>query len=207
MYNSKMLFLILICGIFVFGCLGTPDNTEPKQEIPADTEQESVDEETVDLNGLSYTELVQLNTPLECDISIVVGNDNEFNVKMYSNGAGDVRFDYGTDYPLAMGCANTFQVLSGNYVSTGCEGKPAMAEIGCDYMKYELDANGDIDYESESDGNTVSYSQEITSAFAALPASAFVCKPWVYDASVFTPSGQGCTLEEFTEKVNEYYSN
>ncbi len=202
--------LMILAGLLVFGCVGTPSDggttqetggattpttEETTEESTPETTEESTAEEPettepsgdgMDLTDLTYLELAALGVPVECDVT-VSSQGMVYTAKMYMAGEDKIRYESsyaGQDTVAIMIDDVTYIKLDPPYA-------------GCEWIMSEGNlAEGTETPEAGTSMHTTVPDLE------GMASTDYECKPWTYDDSKFTvPVESVCTNEEFAERM------
>ena len=160
----KLIFLVLT--ILLLGCVST-----------LKTEQQN--QSTVQINefpGDNFSRLVELNTPLECDISYL-HQGKLYPSKVYLKGGSDMRVEIVGGSGLSQ-CTKTISIVQGDKIYFGCENKTILP--GCDWFS--------SDYDQKNPGRSATFD------FTLTRASEINCRRWSFDLQKVATPGKVCSL-------------
>lgn len=210
--------IVLVFGLFVFGCTspggsqtgsqtGTGGSSTGQQTGGTGTSGATGGETTggatggastggsgtqggtTDYAGMAYAELAALGVPLECDITSTA-QGQPVSYKVYMKGEDEVRTEMPVNASSGSTCTKFIGIMKGNTFYMGCgTGEEMFEGTGCQWLEMELN-------ESETSGGTTTTEQP---DFSNTPSTQINCRPWVYDASKFIPTGKTCTFEEMMQ--------
>ena len=213
--------LMLITGLLVFGCIGTPAEQPPaggtgpaggeptgpaggppagpaegeETQPPAQPPQEPPGQEEEPTGGLDLEGLTYLELAalgVPIECDITTTYQGEAQTaKMYMAGEDKIRYESTYGGETMI----VFMVDEITYMTNFM----AAEYPECQWLKM-------VPEETEPTEPTGTYTPETAPDFEDMPATDFDCKAWAYDGSKFIPPTQNvCTMDEFTEKIMEGY--
>ncbi|MDD5171885.1 MAG: hypothetical protein PHF60_02500 [Candidatus ainarchaeum sp.] len=145
-----------------------------------------------DLVGKTYDELLGLEIPMQCDMTMT-SDGQTTTIRIYMKNSGEMRNEI-TLEGVSM-CTKMISIMKGNTIYSGCEGEkyPPGSSSSCDWLTTVI----------EETNATAGTSQP--SDYSNVPATQINCVPWVPDDSKFATPGHVCTQEDLmNEMMNQY---
>ncbi len=224
MTNTKLLSILLISIVLLFGC--TSSNVQDKSQVekvpakenvsPASNQTEAqgiVKEEQMEnnsdnetkpspasetpvFNDKKYEQLLALGIPIQCDITTVTKGQS-YKIKIYMNGESEIR----SEIPYSSeSCSKTVAIIKGKKSYIGCEGQMIVPK--CNWLEFDIN---DSKPETNESSQTGTYTAEdYAEDYKDVPTSDIKCQAWVYDASKFTTPGKICNLEDMMNNYGDY---
>ncbi|MFH0737716.1 MAG: hypothetical protein V1827_03890 [Candidatus Micrarchaeota archaeon] len=212
MGGIKTLAAVLLVSLFIFGCFsaqqapaagaggtsggqtdggsaGDGSSDGAGDGSSGDTGGDVID----DLTGKSYTELMGMGIPMQCDMSMTYQGVTTF-VKHYIMDSEHFRSEM-TSMEAESACPtkNIF-IVKGNDMYMGCEGQKYPTGTTCDWLKFTSEPT-----EPDTSGGTGSVQAP---DYTDIPSTQISCMPWVPDQSKLSTPGKACTMEDM---MNEMY--
>lgn len=199
--KMNILFVVLaVTALLVFGCTGSGDLAEQKSMDEKTTGMKDKQGDNADnsgasgvvnaLLGKSYSELAALGVPLECDIKATdSGTGKEMTMKLYMKG-DDFKTVADIEQVEGSVCKKFVSIYSNKVVYMGCEGGGEMIK-GCQWVKFDTSKvpEGKVSDSSVSSATTAD-------DLGKIPQTDISCKPGLFGAEIFAPTGKTCDLAE-----------
>jgi hypothetical protein len=146
----------------------------PAQEVSPS--QEPAPPSAAQYAGKTFSELVALDLPLECDINYTYQGKAGYSRVLLKGGA-ELRVETVGGAGMSQ-CSKTISIVRGSTVYVGCDGKMIMPS--CDWFRSS--------YDPSEPGVSSTFN------FKDLPPSQIACRDWEYDSSEFDTPGNSCHL-------------
>lgn len=175
---------------------GTSDSTPPSPPsdtsgtAPSTPDNSLGDTPSNDFSGLTYTQLLGRNVPLECDI-VSQTQAGTVTMKFFYDGNSKTRVEFQSPQTSGRDSCQRMAVIGQNRNSAtmGCiSGQPYIPN--CDWLMIQFNQS-DVD-DVEQTYATPSGSPDYTS----LPPTSYSCRPWIVDQTKFATPGRVCNFED-----------